>query len=384
MSENKTEITKAFNTSLSAEQISMAEARAKKLDIKNEASLENFGDDVQRRLGESSKSMLSLVKTKDADEAGEALAELVKQIQGCDVNQSQFEKIMSKLPVVKNLFNYTNKIITKHKSVENNLDEIVTRLDKSQLSLTKDNANLNILSENNKKYIIDNDINIEAMRIKMREIKNELLPEMEKDVAAHPEDGLKVQELSKLRNIVVRLDKKINNALLFNTAALQSLPRIELIQNGNRQLVDNIKSTAKDVIPMWRSQIAETIALIKQEKVATTQNALYDITNKLLVDNATRSKENTISITKLTERGVIDIETLRKTNREFMTTIDEVIKIREEGARKRLEAEHAIEEIKTELQEKIKSINITTSDTDAVVDTDYTEVSEDDKFLNSK
>jgi uncharacterized protein YaaN involved in tellurite resistance len=343
----------------------------------------NFGVETQKKLGDASSKILAQVKTKDAEEAGEALSELVKQIQSCDINQSGFEKIMSKLPLVGGIFNHTRKIIAQHKSVEGNLDEIVGRLDKSRLSLVKDNSHLRTLYDDNIKFIKENKVNTEALRIKMREMNDIIIPELEKQCAENPKDDIKLQELSIMKNTLNRIDKKVYNLELFNTAAIQSLPRIVLIQEGNKELVENIQSTVLNVIPLWRNQIAEAVALIKQEKVAALQSAVYDVTNKLIKDNATRSRENTIAIAKQMERGIIDIETLKLANKEFIATLDEVIKIKEEGAKNRIEAQKTIENIKTELSEKIKSVNITNSVENDVVDTDFIEV-EDISILQDR
>jgi len=375
---NKNEISKVHNTNLSVDEIKQAEKLAKGLDIKNEAAIMNFGVDTQKKLGDSSTKILAQVKTKEAEEAGEALSELVKKIQGCDINQSGFEKLMSKIPLISTAFNHGRKIIAQHKSVESNLDEIVGRLDKSRLSLVKDNTHLKTLYIDNIAFIKENKVNVEALRMVMREMRDTTIPDMEKVIKDNPSDEMKLQELSLLKNTLNRIDKKVYNLELFNTAAIQSLPRITLIQEGNKELVENIQSTVLNVIPLWRNQIAETIALIKQGKIAQLQSGVYDVTNKLIKDNAGRSRENTIAIAKQMERGIIDIETLQLANKEFIATLDEVIKIKQDGSKKRLEAEKVIETIKLELSEKIKSINITSSiDNETIVDTEYTEVDEE-------
>ena len=345
-------ITQIQKTGLSETELKLAESLASKIDVKNETSIMNFGIETQKKLGDSSTKILAQVKTREAEEAGEALSDLVQKIQGCDINQSGFEKFMSKIPLLGMAFNHTRKIISQHQSVESNLDEIVGRLDKSRLALVKDNTHLSSLYEDNVKFIVENKVNIEALKIVMRDISDNQIPEMEKYVLENPNDNIKIQELSTLKNTLGRIDKKVHNLQLFEVASIQSLPRINLIKEGNKELVENIQSTVLNVIPLWRNQIAETIALIKQGKIADMQEAVYDVTNKLIRDNATRSKENTIAIAKQTERGIIDIETLQIANKEFMATIDGVIKVKEDGSKKRRESEVALESIKKELSDK--------------------------------
>lgn len=386
MEENKTDkgVVAIHNDALTPEELKQAQQLAKSIDVKSDNAIMNFGSDTQKKLGDASTKMLNQVKTKDAEEAGTALSELVQKIQACDINQSGFEKFMAKLPVIGGLYNHGRKIVAQHKNVESNLDEIVTRLDKSQLSLVKDNANLNVLYEDNIKFIQENKVNIEALKIKVTELNEEIIPKLEKEYADNPKNDIKLQELSKMKNTSNLLDKKIYDLELFNTASIQSLPRILLIQQGNTNLVQNIKSTVLNVVPMWRNQIAEAVALIKQEKVANLQSAVYDVTNKLIRDNATRSRENTIKIAQQMERGIIDIETLQLANKEFIATLDAVIKIKEDGAKNRIEAQKTIESIKQELSDKIKSVNITTSSTaNETQDIDY-EVLDDENSLLSK
>jgi uncharacterized protein YaaN involved in tellurite resistance len=369
---------------LSSEDKLRAEELSKTIDIRNDSTITTFGMDTQKKFGEASNKMLSQVKNKEAEEAGSALSELVEKMQGMDLEQSGVEKFLSKIPIIKNLVSHSRKIIAQHTNVESNLDLIVGKLDSSMLALTKDNANLQNLKIDNMNFLSENKVNIEAIRIIMRDLEKKQIPELQKYVDKHPDDDIKIQELHKMKDSLNRLDKKVYNLELFNTAVIQSLPRLDLIQNGNIQLCDNIQNTVLTVIPLWRGQIAERVTLIKQSKVAKNQEAVYDLTNRLISDNSKTTKENTLAIARQMERGIIDIETLKQTNKDFIDTLDGVIKIREEGSKKRLEAEKVLHDIKKELGDKMKSINTQTTVTnDSVVDTDYVEV-EDFSMISEK
>jgi uncharacterized protein YaaN involved in tellurite resistance len=369
---------------LSSEDKLRAEELSKTIDIRNDSTITTFGMDTQKKFGEASNKMLSQVKNKEAEEAGSALSELVEKMQGMDLEQSGVEKFLSKIPIIKNLVSHSRKIIAQHTNVESNLDLIVGKLDSSMLALTKDNANLQNLKTDNMNFLGENKVNIEAIRIIMRDLEKKQIPELQKYVDKNPDDDIKIQELHKMKDSLNRLDKKVYNLELFNTAVIQSLPRLDLIQNGNIQLCDNIQNTVLTVIPLWRGQIAERVTLIKQSKVAKNQEAVYDLTNRLISDNSKTTKENTLAIAKQMERGIIDIETLKQTNKDFIDTLDGVIKIREEGSKKRLEAEKVLHDIKKELSDKMKSINTQTTVTnDSVVDTDYVEV-EDFTMISEK
>ena len=371
-------------TGLSEQELKQAEKLAKGLDVRNDNAIMNFGVETQKKLGDASSRILAQVKTKEAEEAGEALSVLVREIQGCDINQTGFEKLMAKIPIVNKLYDHTRKVITQHKNVESNLDEIVGRLEKSRVSLVRDNSNLKVLYDDQMKFINENKVNIEALRMVMREMNEIHIPDLEKRVQDNSNDNILLQELSLMKSTLIRIDKKVHNLELFEVAAIQSLPRISLIQEGNKELVENIQSTVLNVIPLWRNQIAETIALIRQNKISTLQGVVYDVTNKLIKDNATRSRENTIAIAKQMERGIIDIDTLQLANKEFMATIDEVIKIKEEGAKKRLESEKILEDIKLQLSEKIKSVHIQSSVDNETEEDDFSIVDDVPLISNKK
>ncbi len=346
---------------LTVEEKQQAKALAKTIDLTSDASIMNFGVETNKKLGDFSSRLLTQVKTKDADQAGDALTELVSKIKSYDVNQNGFEKVMSKLPIIGRAFSKAGKMISRHKTVESNLDEIVKSLDYSRLGLVKDNAGMASLYQENVLFIKENRVNMEALRIVMKELKEKHIPEMEKKVAENSNDSLVAQELSKLRNTVTRIDKKIYNMSLFEVTSIQSLPRLVLIQEGNKELMESIQFSVLNVIPLWREQIAESLALTKQKKTADAQNAMYELTNELVSNNSETSKNNTIAIAQQMERGIIDIVTLEKVNKNFMETLDKVIEIKESGAKNRIEAEKTIVKIKEDLSNKIKSINVKTA-----------------------
>ena len=301
---------------LSSEDKLRAEELSKTIDIRNDSTITTFGMDTQKKFGEASNKMLSQVKNKEAEEAGSALSELVEKMQGMDLEQSGVEKFLSKIPIIKNLVSHSRKIIAQHTNVESNLDLIVGKLDSSMLALTKDNANLQNLKIDNMNFLGENKVNIEAIRIIMRDLEKKQIPELQKYVDKHPDDDIKIQELHKMKDSLNRLDKKVYNLELFNTAVIQSLPRLDLIQNGNIQLCDNIQNTVLTVIPLWRGQIAERVTLIKQSKVAKNQEAVYDLTNRLISDNSKTTKENTLAIARQMERAVSYTHLTLPTNRE--------------------------------------------------------------------
>lgn len=368
--------------SLNPDDIKKAENLAKQLNISDDTALMNFGIDTQKKLGDASTKILNGIKTKDADEAGDALASLVMQIKGCDIEPNWFEKNISKVPIIGKVFDYSRKIVVKYSNVESNLDEIVHTLDKSRLSLLKDNVSLKNLYEDTIKFINDNKVNIEALNIHIKDLDENIIPEKERELQNDPSNELLIQELTVLKNKKSRVEKKIYNFKLFEVSSIQSLPRLLLIQDGNKQLCETIQTSVLNTIPLWRNQVAEAITLNKQHKVAKLSESVYDMTNELIRSNSLRTKENTLLIAKQMERGIIDVETLDKANKDFIETLDEVIKIKEEGRKARIEAEKKLESIKDELSDKIKSIHLI--DKNETFDTTYEDVSESDDILSLK
>lgn len=363
------EIEKVNPLNLTKEEIFKAKELAKKIDYNNDSSIINFGIDTQRKLGESSNKILEHVKTKDVDEVGEILTSLVQKIQAYDVNQNWFEKTFSKLPVLNKVFNHTKKIISQYKTVETNLSEITIKLEKNRSSLNKDNINLKIQYEDNIKYIKENKINIEALKIVVEDLKN-VIKEKELDLSVSNNEMIS-QEINVLTNKLNRLDKKIHNLKIFETSIQQSLPRLLMIQEGNNELMENIQFSILNVIPLWKNQVAEAISLNKQKSIADIQESVYSMTNDLIKSNSTKTKENMILIAKQMEKDVIDIETIEKSNRDIIETIDAVLKIKSEGREKRIDVQKRLETIKTELSDKINSLNKIEETT---INTDYEEI----------
>lgn len=370
--------------SLSKEDVVKATELSKTLDITSDQSIVNFGVNTQKKLGDSSIKILEQTKTKDADEVGKALSELVSEVNKYEGGQNMLEKFLSNIPILNKVYSKANKIVTQHKNVEANIENIVMKLDRSRVSLFKDNANIKALYDEAVEFIKENNINIEAVKIKIKEVNEVVIPKLEKEYQKDKTDQIKFQEIAKMKSVVNRLEKKVHNMQLFNVSALQELPRLVMIQDSNSGLVENIQSVVLNVIPLWRNQIAEALFLERQSRAAEIQDTVYNMTNAMIKNNAESLRENQVKIAKHMERGIIDIETLEKVNKEFIATIDEVIKIKENGVKNRLEAERAIGNIKNELMNKIGGVNKANDMSNEVLDTEYEDVTNSADYTSLK
>ncbi len=272
---------------------------------------------------------------------------------------------MSNLPVIGKFYQFGAKIISQHKTVESNLNDIVERLDKSRVSLSTDNENLKSLYNQTLQFIRENKINIEALKIKMTEINNQI-ESIRLELAVTP-DQTKEQELGRLTNMLNRIEKKIHNMNIFDAAAYQTVPTVVMMGENNQQLMSNIENTVMNVIPIWKTTIATALYLEKQKRVADMQNAIYDTTNSMMVKNSKTIKENTIKVAKHMERDVIDIQTFKQINKDFIETMQAVVKIKDEGAADRVKVEAELKNITKEMSNAIAMLNVVNEKSNLIV-----------------
>ena len=364
---NNNQIIRIQNSDLTEVDKKQAIELANSINLNDESSVTNFGINTQKRLGDSSTEILNQVKTKDTSEIGNLLGDLLSQIKGYDVSQSGFEKFMSTLPVVNKFYRLGDKIVSQHKTVETNLLDITERLDKSRLSLSQDNLQLKKQYDNIVTFIKENKINIEALKIKMGELKDVIIPQLQNELQQTP-DQIKEQELSRVTSLLNRLEKKVYNMELFEVVSLQSMPRLVTMAENNIQLVSNIENTIQNVIPLWKQQIAEALYLDKQKEVVDMQDAINELTNKMIVKNSQTIKENTIKVSRQMEKGIVDITTIQKVNKDFSETITEVMKIRDAGIKDRQAATIELTKIKTDMANSIRGLNAANQKSSEVIE----------------
>lgn len=320
---------------------------ASTINIKDTAAVLQYGSGAQQKLAEFSESALASVKTKELGEVGELLTDLVTEI------KTSGEE---KKGIFGGLFQNAEKKLEQKKAQyaesEKNIDKIADALEDHQIILMKDIATLDKLYEKNHLYFKEISMYIEAGKKRLQEVREGELAQLraKAETSKLPED---VQALDDLNNRCERFEKKIYDLELTRTVALQMAPQIRMVQNNDTLMSEKIQSTLVNALPLWKSQMLIALGLAHSQEAAKVQQMVTDATNQMLIQNAEALKDATVSSAREYERGIIDMDTLKKTNESLITTIDEVIKIQDEGRAQRREAEAELVRLEDELRNKI-------------------------------
>ena len=337
---------------LSPEEEKMVDEFASKIDISNSQAILSYGVGSQKKIADFSENALERVRTKDLGEIGNMLAGVVGEIRSLENEGDEkglfgfFKKTGNKLANMK----------ARYDKVETNVNNIAKALEDHQVTLMKDVLMLDKMYELNMNYYKELSMYILAGKKRLDRANNVELPELIKKAneSGLPEDTQKAKDFSQMIN---RFEKKIYDLELTKTVSLQMAPQIRLIQNNDSMMSDKIQSTIMNTIPLWKNQMVIAIGLKHSLDAAKAQKAVSDMTNELLKRNADALKTATIETAKESERGIIDIETLKNTNKILISTFDEVIKIQDEGRQKRKEAEEELKNIENEMRAKLLEIS---------------------------
>ena len=321
---------------------------AEKIQINNSNQILQYGSSAQKKIADFSETALSNVRTKDMSEIGEMLTNVVVELKKFNVDEEE-----------KGLFSFFkrsgNKISTykaKYSSAEANVNRICNVLEDHQVQLMKDIAMLDKMYEMNKVYFKELSMYILAGKKKLAEVEATELPAAQEKArqTGLPEDAQAANDLSAMCN---RFEKKLHDLELTRTISIQMAPQIRLIQNNDTLMTEKIQSTLVNTIPLWKSQMVLALGVAHSQQAADAQKAVTDMTNELLRKNAETLKMSSIETAKQSERGIVDIETLKTTNESLIATLDEVMRIQQEGRQKRQEAEAELRRIEGDLKNKL-------------------------------
>ncbi len=326
---------------------------SKSIDPSKPESLSNFGVETQRKLGYYSNELLTKVKAKDSGDAGAAINELLAQINMIKIDENEKPGFFSRLPFMKKIGDRTKKLASQYNSVSENVDDVVVKLEKTRQSVLKDTTGLEVMFKQVVEYIQEVRSLMAAGKLKIEEIETQMIPEVQAEVESSNQDELVVQRLADLVSFKDRLEKKVHDFTLSHTIATQSMPQIRMIQTTNEVLAQKIQNSIVTVIPVWRQQVAIALGLEKQRKALEIQKRVTDTTNEMLLKNSQMLKTNVVTAATENERGIVDVDTLKKVNKDMMETLDAVLKISEEGSRKRAEAVKELAAVQEELSSKI-------------------------------
>ncbi|EAE7114261.1 toxic anion resistance protein [Listeria monocytogenes] len=325
---------------------------SKQIEPGNQAAILGYGAPAQAKLHDFSHSMLAHVQKQDVGPIGDIISDLMYRLQEADPdelaarNKNVFTKMFHRVK------QSINEITSKYQKIGTQIDRIALKLEHSKKRLMEDNSFLEQLYDKNKDYFQALNIYIAAGELKLEEINTKTLPELRKK-AEQTGDQMDYQEVNDLTQFADRLDKRVYDLRLSRQITIQQAPQIRLIQNTNQALAEKIQSSIMTAIPLWKNQVAIALTLLRQQQAVAAQRQVSETTNELLKRNADMLKTNAIETARENERGIVDIETLKETQSSLIETLQETLKIQQEGRAKRAVAEKELVTMEQELKERL-------------------------------
>ncbi|WP_178006495.1 toxic anion resistance protein [Mediterraneibacter sp.] len=337
---------------LTEEERQTVEAFAKQIDLTNSSLILQYGAGTQKKMADFSESALDNVKAQDLGEVGDLLTGVVTQLKSFDEEEEE----KGFLGIFKKASNKIDSMKAKYAKAETNVNEIVKALEKHQVQLMKDTALLDKMYELNLTYFKELSMYILAGKKKLAEVKRTQLADLMSKAQASglPEDAQAAKDLDEM---CIRFEKKIHDLELTRMISIQTAPQIRLVQNNDTMMVEKIQSTIVNTIPLWKSQMVLALGVEHSTQAAEAQRRVTDVTNELLKRNAEKLKMATTETARQSERGIVDIETLKATNESLIATLDEVMAIQREGREKRQAAEAELRNMEQELKGKLLQLH---------------------------
>ena len=337
---------------LSPEEQAMVDQFAEKIDITNSQQVLQYGSACQKKIGDFSEAALSKVSTKDLGEVGNMITDLIGELKSFDAGEEQQKGILG---FFKKKGDQLDALKTKYNKAETNVENIQGMLEAHQVQLLKDIAMLDKMYDLNMAYFKELSMYILAGKKKLAEVRaGELQQAMDKAKASGlPEEAQAARDLA---DQCERFEKKLYDLELTRNISLQMGPQIRLLQNNNTMMAEKIQSTIVNTIPLWKNQMVLALGIAHSNEAAQAQRQVNDITNALLKQNAEKLHMASVETAKEAERGIVDIETLKKTNAELIQTLDDVMKIQSEGREKRIAAEAEMAKMENDLKGKLLEI----------------------------
>lgn len=337
---------------LTPAELQEAKQLAQALDVRDSLAITSFAVKPQKELAALTDPILKMVTTKDSGVAGQVLTDLLQEIKSLDAGSfaSQVESKLSKVPLLGRMFDKLDKFVSQYEKVSVKIDRTVVELEKSKNTLMRDVVMLDKLYEQNSlyfrqllTYIGAGELKLDALRVEHAGIAEQ---------ARASRDPIEAQQVADMGNAIARLERRVHDLKLAAMIALQSAPQIRLVQNSDQSLTEKIQSSILTTIPIWKNQVIIAIALFDQKKATELQGAVARTTNDLLRKNAEMLRQSTTDVARETERGIVEIETLRAVNDQLIATIQETIEIQQEGSRKRKQVETELENLQAALTAK--------------------------------
>ena len=311
----------------------------------------SYGAPAQKEIAQFSDSILSKVRTKDSGEVGVLLNDLVSKVKGFDVTKKS-GGFLSNLPIIGSIVSKADDVMQGYEKLSTQVEKIQAGLDAAKTKLMEDIVMFDTLYQKNLSYFKDLQLYIRAGEEKLDEMRTATLPKLREQAAASG-DPMAVQVVSDFEQSVDRFEKKLHDLKLSKTLAIQTAPQIRLIQNNDRVLIDRVQSAIYHTIPLWKNQLVIALGLSRQKETLELQQMVSDATNDLLRRNAEMLKQNSIDTATANERGIVDVETVKKVNEDLISTIEETLRIQREGRQKRQAAEKELVAIEGRLKDAL-------------------------------
>lgn len=321
---------------------------AKSIEVEDSQAIIQYGVGAQSKVSSFADTMLGQIRSHDTGYVGESLTDLMFKIKEVDVSALSADK----RGWLANLVNSVQRFMARYQKLETQIEKIVAKLDESRMTLLRDITMLDQLYDKNLEYLKELDLFIAAGKIKLDELRAQRVPELEAKAKASgdPADAQKLNDFNQFLN---RLEKKLHDLKLSRMIAIQTAPQVRLIQNNDQALVEKIQSSILTTIPLWKNQIVIAVSLLRQKKALTIQKAVTDATNDLLTQNSEMLKAGSIAVATESERGIVEMETLKKVNEDLIATIEETLRIQADGKAKRAVAETELRKIESDLKNKL-------------------------------
>ena len=331
-----------------AEQAAVKEF-ASQIDVLNTEQVMNYGVNAQKNISEFSDAALNSVRTKDLGEVGEKLGDLVVELKGLNYNPGEKKGLKG---LFKKSVNNIAQLKAQYDKAEVNVDKIVESLENHEVTLMKDITLMDRMYERNEEYMKELTMYIIAGKMRIEQLRNEELPKYKAKAqeSGLPEDA---QAANDFANMIGRFEKKIHDLELTRTISVQMSPQIRMVQNNDTLMMEKIRSSINNTIPLWKNQMVLALSLFHSDQAMKAQREVTNMTNELLEANAKALHQGSVEVAKESERGIVDLETLKKTNEELIAALDEVRKIQDDGRTRRAAAEQELARIEDELKRKL-------------------------------
>ena len=352
---NALEEVKIQSEELLPEQRAKIEEIKNNIDITDSQATVQYAISAQRNISQFSDTVLTKIRNKDSGYVGSMMTDLSVKVKEVGIDKLDNNSFTNKIPFLKSASRSIKKFMQRYETIEVQIDRIENELEKARMQMLKDISMFDALYQKNLDYFRELQVYISAGEEKLTELREVTLPKLYAEVE-NSDNPMSAQLVRNFEDNVNRFEKKVHDLKISKTIAIQTAPQIKLIQNNDKLLVDKIQTAILNTIPLWKGQIVIALGLQRQQNALKMQREITDATNALLTKNSEILKQNTIDVAKESERGIVDIETLKKINDNLISTIEETIKIQQEGHEVRRNAETELVGIEQKLKETLLSM----------------------------